>query len=38
MPRSLGEPPPYREDESVDALEGVSRRVAEPFRGSLLQP
>ena len=38
MPPSLGEPPPYRENESVDALEGLSRRVAEPFRGSLLQP
>ena len=38
MPRSLGEPPPYCVDELVDALEGLSRRVAEPFRGSLLQP
>ena len=31
-PPSLGRPPPYRDDKSVDALERLSRRVAEPFR------
>ena len=37
-PPSLGRPPPYRDDKSVDALERLSRRVAEPFRASLLPP
>ena len=37
-PPNLGRPPSYRNDESVDALERLSRRVAEPFRASLLPP
>ena len=37
-PSGLGRPPPYRDDKSVDALERLSRRVAEPFRASLLPP
>ena len=35
---SLGRPTPHRDDKSVDALERLSRRVAEPFRASLLAP
>ena len=31
-PPSLGGTPPYRDDKSVDALERLSGRVAEPFR------
>ena len=35
---SLGRPPPYRDDKSVDTLERLSHRVAEPFRAPLLPP